>query len=91
MSNAAGSTTRPTILDKMPKRLQPHAKVMLHEIWMADTRENANKAFHQFAATYEATYLRAVECLTKDRDVLLTIRESSTFQLRSTTDSGLCS
>jgi putative transposase len=60
------------ILDKMPKRLQPHAKAMLHEIWMADTRENANKAFDLFVATYEAKYPKAVECLTKDRDVLLT-------------------
>jgi putative transposase len=60
------------ILDKMPKRLQPQAKEMLHEIWMADTRENANKAFDQFVATYEAKYPKAVECLTKDRDVLLT-------------------
>jgi putative transposase len=60
------------VLDKMPKRLQPQAKAMLHEIWMADTRENANKAFDLFAATYEAKYPKAVECLTKDRDVLLT-------------------
>ena len=60
------------ILDKMPKRLQPTAKAMLHEIWMADTRENANKAFDLFVATYEAKYSKAVACLTKDRDVLLT-------------------
>ena len=60
------------ILDKMPKRLQPTAKAMLHEIWMADTRENANKAFDLFVATYEAKYSKAVDCLTKDRDVLLT-------------------
>ena len=60
------------VLDKMPKRLQPTAKAMLHEIWMADTRENANQAFDLFVATYEAKYPKAVECLTKDRDVLLT-------------------
>jgi putative transposase len=60
------------VLDKMPKRLQPQTKVMLHEIWMADTRENANQAFDLFVATYEAKYPKAVECLTKDRDVLLT-------------------
>jgi len=60
------------VLDKMPKRLQPQAKAMLHEVWMADTRENANKAFDLFMATYEAKYPKATECLTKDRDVLLT-------------------
>jgi putative transposase len=60
------------VLDKMPKRLQPQTKVMLHEIWMADTRENASQAFDLFVATYEAKYPKAVECLTKDRDVLLT-------------------
>jgi putative transposase len=60
------------VLDKMPKRLQPQAKAMLHEIWMSDTRENAHRAFDLFVATYLAKYLKACECLSKDRDVLLT-------------------
>ena len=60
------------ILDKMPKRLQPEAKQKLHEIWMADTREHAHRAFDLFLATYEAKYPKACECLAKDRDVLLT-------------------
>ena len=60
------------VLDKMPKRLQPQAKAMLHEIWMSDTRENANRAFDLFVATYQAKYPKACECLSKDRDVLLT-------------------
>ena len=59
------------VLDKLPKRLQPAAKQKLHEIWMADTREHANQAFDLFVRTYEAKYSKAVECLTKDRDVLL--------------------
>jgi transposase-like protein len=59
------------VLDKLPKRLQPEAKQKLHEIWMADTREHANQAFDLFVRTYEAKYSKAVECLTKDRDVLL--------------------
>ena len=59
------------VLDKMPKRLHEQAKQMLHEIWMADTREHANEAFDLFIATYEAKYSKAVECLKKDRDVLL--------------------
>jgi transposase-like protein len=60
------------VLDKMPKRLQAQAKAMLHEIWMSDTRENANKAFDLFLKTYQAKYPKACACLSKDRDVLLT-------------------
>jgi len=59
------------VLDNLPKRLQPQAKQKLHDIWMADTRENANRAFDLFVATYQAKYPKAVECLVKDRDVLL--------------------
>ena len=59
------------VLDKLPKRLQPEAKQKLHDIWMADTREHANEAFDLFVKTYEAKYPKAVECLTKDREVLL--------------------
>jgi putative transposase len=60
------------VLDKLPKRLQPEAKEKLHEIWMADTRENAHRAFDLFLATYEGKYPKACACLAKDRDVLLT-------------------
>jgi len=59
------------VLDKLPKRLQPEAKQKLHDIWMADTRQHANEAFDLFVKTYEAKYPKAVECLAKDRDVLL--------------------
>jgi putative transposase len=59
------------VLDKLPKAKQPKAKSMIHEIWMADTREAANKAFDAFLETYQAKYANACECLAKDRDVLL--------------------
>ena len=59
------------VLDSLPKRLQLEAKEKLHNIWMADTREHANQAFDLFRKTYEAKYPKAVECLTKDREVLL--------------------
>jgi len=59
------------VLDKLPKRLQPKAKEMLHEIWMSDTREHAHEAFDAFVAAYEAKYAKAVECLKKDREELL--------------------
>jgi putative transposase len=60
------------VLDKLPKRLQAEAKQKLHDIWMADTREHAHEAFDLFVATYQAKYPKAVECLVKDREVLLT-------------------
>jgi transposase-like protein len=59
------------VLDRLPKRLQPHAKGMIHEIWMADTREAAQAAFDAFLATYGPKYPQACECLAKDRDELL--------------------
>jgi putative transposase len=59
------------VLDKLPKRLQPQAKDALHQIWLAETRQNADQAFDQFLATYEAKYPKAVECLRKDRGELL--------------------
>src|SRR5262249_53125176 len=60
------------VLDKMAKSVQPNAKRMLHEIWMADTKVEANQAFDRFADLYGAKYAAAVECLKKDRETLLT-------------------
>lgn len=60
------------VLNKLPKSLQPKAKAMLHDIWMAETRKAANGAFDVFITSFEAKYPKAVECLVKDRDVLLT-------------------
>ncbi len=60
------------VLNKMPKSVQPKAKSMLHDIWLAETRKEAEKAFDLFVTTFQAKYAKAVECLVKDRDVLLT-------------------
>ena len=60
------------VLDKMPKSVQPQAKRMLHSIWDAPKKEEALKAFELFLNTFEAKHSAAVECLRKDRDVLLT-------------------
>ncbi len=60
------------VLDKMHKRVQPKAKEMLHAIWMAPTRAEADRAFDRFIEMFAAKYPAAVECLTKDHDVLLT-------------------
>ncbi len=60
------------VLDKLPKRLQPRAKDMLHEIMYAPDRESAREDIERFAEEYEARYPKAVECLLKDKDTLLT-------------------
>jgi transposase-like protein len=60
------------VLDKMSKRVQTKAKEKLHAIWMAPTRADGYKAFDAFAEMFQAKYPAAVECLQKDRDVLLT-------------------
>ena len=44
------------VLDKLPKNKQPKAKSMIHEIWMADIRENAIKAFDAFLESHQAKY-----------------------------------
>src|SRR4051812_2355238 len=59
------------VLDKLPKGSQPKAKRMLHDIYEAEGREGAEKAFGLFVRTYEAKYPQAAECLVKDRGVLL--------------------
>ena len=60
------------VLDKLPKRVQPHAKALLHEMYLAPTKADASKAFERFIHEYEAKYPKAAECLRKDRDVLFT-------------------
>jgi putative transposase len=59
------------VLDKMAKGQQPKAKAMLHDIWQAATKVEAEKAFDLFVATYRAKYGKATECLAKDREELL--------------------
>jgi putative transposase len=60
------------VLDKLPKGSQAKAKQMLHEIDLAESRAEAEKAFALFVASYQAKYPKATECLEKDKEVLLT-------------------
>jgi transposase-like protein len=60
------------VLDKLPKRLQPRAKGMLHEIMYAPDRKSAQEAMHDFDQEFDAKYPKAVECLQKDEAQLLT-------------------
>ena len=59
------------VLNKMPKHVQPKAKAMVQDIWMAGTKADAEAAFDLFVETFEAKYPKAAECLAKDREVLL--------------------
>jgi putative transposase len=60
------------VLDKLPKSVQPAAKSDLREIWKAPDRATAAAAIATFADKYAAKYDKAVTCLVKDRDALLT-------------------
>jgi len=59
------------VLNRFPKGVQAKAKAALHDIWMAETKANAEKAFKAFVETYGSKYPKAVENLEKDRDELL--------------------
>jgi transposase-like protein len=60
------------VLDKLPKSAQGKGKSLLHDIWMAETKKNAEKAFDYFIEAYGAKYPKAADCLAKDRESLLT-------------------
>ena len=59
------------VLNCLPKSGQAKAKTALHEIWQAETKENADKAFDLFLETYEPKYPKATLCLQKDREELM--------------------
>jgi transposase-like protein len=60
------------VLDKMPKGVQPKAKSMLHDIYLAESKKGAKRAYKLFQSRYSSKYPKAVECLTKDEDSLFT-------------------
>jgi len=59
------------ILTAVPKSVQPKVKAALHEIWMAETRADAHKAFDRTLVRFESKYPGAMERLRKDREELL--------------------
>src|SRR6201982_4008499 len=61
-----------TVLVKLPKSQQPKAKRALKEIWMAETKADAEAAFDAFIESYQVKYEKAAECLNRDREALLT-------------------
>ena len=59
------------VLNYLPKSSQAKAKQALHDIWQAETKVAAEKAFDLFIKTYEPKYPKATLCLHKDRAQLL--------------------
>jgi putative transposase len=54
------------VLDALPKRLQPRAKGMLHEIMEAPSRADARAALERFRDEFDAKYPKAVAKLDRD-------------------------
>jgi transposase-like protein len=59
------------VLNKLPKSQHAKAKRALQEIWMAETKADADQAFDAFIDAYAVKYDKAAECLQKDREALL--------------------
>ena len=59
------------VLNCLPKSGQAKAKQALHEIWQAETKDDAERAFDLFLNTYEPKYPKATLCLQKDREELM--------------------
>ena len=57
------------ILDKMPKN-QGKAKSLIHEMYLAPTRKAAMAAYDQFISSYQIKFLKACQCLAKDKEAL---------------------
>ena len=60
------------VLNKLPKSIQVNAKKKLQQIWMAPEKDEAQKHFDDFIQIYGSKYPKAVDCLQKDREILLT-------------------
>ena len=74
------------VLNKLPKSVQPRAKQHLQDIWMAETRAVAEKAFDFFLEADGPKYDKAVACLAKDRDVLLAFYDFPAEHWKHTTN-----
>ena len=59
------------VLNYLPKSGQAKAKQGLHEIWMAETRAKAERAFDEWIERYDDKYPKATACLARDGDELL--------------------
>lgn len=58
------------VLDKLPKRLQPQVKSLLHDMMRAENLSSANKTKKLFEDQLYLKFPEAVECLVKDWEKL---------------------
>jgi transposase-like protein len=58
------------VLDKLPKAVQREAKHLIHQIYLAESKEEALTAFARFEEQY-ARFEKAVNCLVKDKEETL--------------------
>ena len=59
------------VLEKLPKSMQAKVKSALHDIYLAESRDVAEKTFDHTVERFEAKYPKAMNCLKKDREALL--------------------
>jgi len=59
------------VMEKLPKAMQPKVKEALHNIWQAETRKEAYKAFDDCIERFSPKYPGAMDCLAKDKDSML--------------------
>ena len=60
------------VLDKLPKKLQPKAKELLHEMMYSESVADAVEARQRFDVAFGLKYEKAVDCITKDWGELMT-------------------
>lgn len=60
------------VLDKLPRSQREIAKSRLHDIYLAKTQRDALAAWDTFTHAYRDAYPKAVHCLEKDKEALLT-------------------
>jgi putative transposase len=59
------------VMEKLPKSMQPKVKEVLHNIWGAETREQAESVLKQCVERFSPKYPKAMICLEKDKESLL--------------------
>ncbi len=59
------------ILTCLPKNLHGQAKSDIQQIWMAETKNKAYKAYDEFIEKYKLKYPKGTDCLKKDKEELL--------------------
>jgi len=59
------------VMEKLPKSIQPKVKEVLHNIWGAETRQEAETVFKHCIERFSSKYPKAMKCLAKDQESML--------------------